>query len=111
MPMSNRERRHKRIRTRIKGTSKVPRLSVFRSSRELVLQLIDDASGRTLLGLGSFSLQQGTKTERALTLGKAAAKKILELGIKRIVFDRGGYKYHGRVKALAEALRKGGLEF
>ncbi|MBI4059438.1 50S ribosomal protein L18 [Candidatus Giovannonibacteria bacterium] len=109
----NRKRivRHRRIRARISGSAARPRLSVFRSSRHLQLQLVDDGRGRTLAGFAEFKIKKGTKSERARNLGLAAAKKILDSGIKKVVFDRGGFRYHGRVRALAEGLREGGLEF
>ena len=103
--------RHRRVRAKIKGTSKLPRLSVFRSSKYIYLQVIDDAAGKTLFGISDRSIEKGTKFEKAYKLGKAAAGKILEKNIKKIVFDRGGFRYHGRVKALADGLREGGLIF
>ncbi len=103
--------RHKRIRAKVSGTKTIPRLTVFRSSRHLQLQLIDDINHKTLLGLTDFSLKKGTKSEHAKSLGKVAAKKILDAGIKNVVFDRSGFQYHGRIKVLAEALREGGLKF
>jgi large subunit ribosomal protein L18 len=98
----NRQRRHKRIRAKVKGTKERPRLCVFRSLKYIYAQIIDDDKGHTLASA------QGKNPEK---VGKEIAKKCLELKIKRVVFDRGGYKYHGRVKLLAEAARKGGLEF
>lgn len=120
--MKNREKkkqlaralRHRRVRAKIYGTSKRPRLSVFRSLRYLHVQLIDDKKGEVLLGLNSRVLENRsaiTKTEQAKELGKLFAKKSLEKGIERVVFDRGGYKYHGRVKAFADGAREGGLKF
>ncbi|MDP3762986.1 MAG: 50S ribosomal protein L18 [bacterium] len=108
---SKRIARHKRIRAKIKGTKARPRLSVFRSSKHLFLQLVDDAGSRTLFGVSDASLKKGTKTERARLFGRQVAKNILELKVASVVFDRGGYKYQGRVKALAEALREGGVKF
>lgn len=104
------KRRKARVRAKIKGTSKRPRLSVFRSLSHLYVQFIDDEQGRTLLAQGDQA-GKGTKTERAALLGGQLAKKVVALGIKEIVFDRGAKKYHGRVRALAEALRQGGLKF
>jgi large subunit ribosomal protein L18 len=108
-----RDRRHRRIRGKVAGTAERPRLAVFRSNKGIFAQLVDDQSGRTLagaswLGLGSFS---GTKTEQAREVGKAIAAAAKEAGIESVVFDRGGYLYHGRVKALAEGAREGGLQF
>ncbi|MDP3784837.1 MAG: 50S ribosomal protein L18 [bacterium] len=103
--------RHKRIRARVAGTAARPRLAVFRSSKHLQLQLIDDARGKTLLGFNDVKIKKETKSERARSLGLSAAKKIAESGVKKIVFDRGGFRYHGRIAALAAGLREGGLEF
>lgn len=109
--------RHKRIRGKIRGTKERPRLCVFRSNRYLTGQIIDDEKNVTLIGMSTnckeFKKQKNkiTKTEEAALLGEALAKKALKNGIKKIVFDRSGYKYHGRVKALAEGARKAGLEF
>ena len=101
-----RDRRRIRIRAKVKGAPERPRLSVFRSNKHIYAQLIDDAKGETLAAaLG------GTGVPAAAEVGKDLAKESLKLGIKKVVFDRGGYKYHGRVKALAEAAREGGLEF
>lgn len=105
-----RTRRHNRVRARVMGTAAKPRLSVFRSNTGVFLQLVDDAEGKTLVSARATS-GKGTKTERA---GKAAgelAKKALEKKITKAVFDRGGYRYHGIVKAVAEGARKGGLRF
>lgn len=106
-----REMRHKRVRAKIKGTAERPRLSVFRSAKHLEVQLIDDAAGRTIFGRKDFKIKKSPKTERALEFGKVIAKEVLAKGYKKVVFDRGGFRYHGRIKNLAEALRKGGLEF
>ena len=108
-----RERRHRRIRGKVVGTAERPRLAVFRSNKGIFAQLIDDDSGRTLagaswLGLGTF---EGSKTEQAAEVGKAVAAAAKKAGIETVVFDRGGYLYHGRVKALAEGAREGGLTF
>lgn len=109
-----RNRRHAKIRARLKGTAAQPRLSIFRSNKHVVCQLIDDVSGVTLAAASGLDLaknQTGTKTERAAEVGKLLADRAKEKKIKRISFDRGGYKYHGRVKAVAEELRQKGLEF
>ena len=108
-----RARRHRRIRGKIVGSAERPRLVVFRSNKGISAQLIDDDSGKTLagaswVGLKSFS---GNKTEQATQVGKALATAAKEAGIETVVFDRGGYLYHGRVKALAEGAREGGLVF
>src|ERR1700756_436567 len=108
-----RARRHRRIRGKIFGTAERPRLVVFRSNKGISAQLVDDDAGKTLagaswVGLESFS---GNKTEQAEQVGKALAAAAKEAGIEAVVFDRGGYLYHGRVKALAEGAREGGLKF
>ena len=108
---NKRKIRHKRIRAKVRGTATRPRLSVFRSLKHLQLQLIDDACGETVLGFTDVKIKKGTKSERARSLGLSAAKKIAESGVKKIVFDRGGFRYHGRIAALAAGLREGGLEF
>lgn len=113
--MNSRERRHKRIRKRVYGTESKPRLSVYRSSKHMFAQLINDDLRVTIIGMSTLSLKSvdgQTKTEKARNLGLELGAKIVALGkYKKIVFDRGGYKYHGRVKALAEGLREAGLEF
>lgn len=105
-----RHRRHKRIRARVKGTSDIPRLCVFRSAKHIYAQLIDDDKGKTLV----FADDSGIKksgVDAAKEVGKIIAEKAIEKKIKKVVFDRGGYKYHGRVKALAESARETGLKF
>ena len=107
-------KRHHKIRTQISGTSSTPRLSVFRSNTHLMVQLIDDISGKTIASVTDASKkvnQKISKMDSAIKLGVEIAKKIQDLGIKKIVFDRGGFKYHGRVKALAEAVRSSHVEF
>ena len=105
-------RRHRKVRTKIKGTAKRPRLSVFRSNRGFYMQLINDEKGKTLVSVHSREIKsKGPKNEVSLELGKLLAKRAKDKKIKKIVFDRGGYKYHGRVKAAAEGAREGGLEF
>ena len=109
-----RERRHYRLRRTIVGTAERPRLVVFRSNRGVEAQLVDDAEGRTLAAAGHRDLKKsfkGTKTEQAAEVGKVLAEKAKKAGIETVVFDRGGYLYHGRVKALAEGAREGGLTF
>lgn len=110
-------KRHKRVRAKIKGTAKVPRLCVFRSNKHIEAQLIDDAKGKTIAyasDLKKSKAKQGDKTGKtalAYEVGKMIAKLAAEKKIKEIVFDRGGFKYHGRVKALAEGAREQGLKF
>jgi large subunit ribosomal protein L18 len=108
-----RERRHKRVRKEIFGTSERPRLVVFRSNRGISAQLVDDLEGKTLAAASWLDKRdvQGAKTDQAAEVGKLLAANAKKAGIQRVVFDRGGYLYHGRVKALAEAAREGGLEF
>ncbi|MEA1909426.1 MAG: 50S ribosomal protein L18 [Patescibacteria group bacterium] len=104
----NRVKRHKKIRHAISGTTKRPRLSVHKSLKHLRLQLIDDTKHKTLVSSTSVGSKPPTVTE-ASKLGEDFAKKINELGVKEIVFDRGGYRYHGKVKAIAEAIRNNGI--
>lgn len=108
-----RERRHNRIRARLAGTAERPRLVVFRSLKKNYAQLVDDASGKVLAAAsdGTVSAKIGNKSQRAKIVGVELAKKALEKGINACVFDRNGYKYHGRVKALADGAREGGLKF
>jgi len=108
-----RNRRHGRIRARVTGTKTKPRLSVFRSNRFIYAQLVDDASGLTLAAASDVSTanDKKTKVERAAVVGEAIAKKAIEKKIQEVVFDRGGFLYAGRVKALAESARKAGLTF
>ena len=114
--MKNRFKRHKRIRQKVHGTDVKPRLAVFRSNKNIQVQLIDDNAEKTIIGMSTNTLKKTklTKTQEAMELGKELGKKILDLEkgkYKTIVFDRGGYKYHGRVKALADGLRESGLSF
>ena len=109
-----RNRIHMRIRRKLRGTSERPRLAVFRSVAHIYVQVIDDAEGKTLVS--ASSVDKGGKTKggnvaAAKAIGKLVADRAKEKGIKRVVFDRGGYQYHGRVKALADAARAAGLEF
>jgi large subunit ribosomal protein L18 len=108
-----RERRHRRVRGKISGTAERPRLSVARSNKRIYAQLIDDERGHTIAAAGSHeaALRGLSKGAAAGEVGKLLAERAKEAGIGRVVFDRGGYKYHGRVKALAEGAREGGLEF
>jgi len=114
--IKKRIRRRKRIRAKIKGTADVPRLSVFRSNRNIWCQLIDDEKGKTIIDASSKELDKkdisgSKKIEIASKVGELIAKKGKDKKIEKVVFDRGGYQYHGRVKALAEGARKGGLKF
>jgi large subunit ribosomal protein L18 len=113
--IERRDRIRKRIKKVVSGTQEVPRLSVFRSNIHIYVQLVDDVAGRTLLSVSSKSKDvtsvKGNKTEKASLVGKLAAEKALAAGIDKVKFDRGGYLYHGRVKAVAEAARVGGLKF
>jgi large subunit ribosomal protein L18 len=109
-----RERRHRRIRGKVAGTAERPRLAVFRSNKGIFAQLIDDQSGKTLAGASWLGLKKsfkGNKVEQAAEVGKLVAEAAKKAGIEEVVFDRGGYLYHGRVKALAEGAREGGLKF
>ena len=109
-----RERRHRRIRGKVAGTAVRPRLAVFRSNKGIFAQLIDDESGRTIAGASWLGLKKsfkGNKSEQAAEVGKALAEAAKQAGIEAVVFDRGGYLYHGRVKALADGAREGGLRF
>ena len=105
--------RHKRVRDKVSGTADAPRLSVFRSNAQIFAQIIDDEKGVTLVSSSSLELKlkNGGNAEGASEVGKDIARKATKAGIKRVVFDRGGYQYHGRVQALAEAAREAGLEF
>ena len=109
----SRVRRHARVRAKISGTSETPRLCVYRSNKNIEAQLIDDVKGATLVASSSMSLklENGSNTDAAKKVGEDIAKKALAKKIKKVVFDRSGYIYHGRVKALAEAAREAGLEF
>jgi large subunit ribosomal protein L18 len=113
MVRRHRERRHRTIRKKISGTPQRPRLNVFRSAANIHVQLIDDTAGHTLVAASSLeaAAARGTKTEQARAVGQLAAERAKAAGITSVVFDRGGYLYHGRVRAVAEAARAGGLEF
>ncbi len=104
-------RRHLKVRSKIEGTALRPRLSVFRSNRGMFLQIIDDIKSITLVSASSAEVKAKTKIEIGLELGKLIAKKAKDAKITTVVFDRGSYRYHGRVKAVAEGAREGGLEF
>ena len=114
----SRLRRKKRIMRRIRGTSERPRLSVFRTSRHIYAQIIDDGSGKTLVDASSLAIEireqiagRGGNKEGAVAVGELLAKRATERGIKRVVFDRNGFLYHGRIKVLADAAREKGLVF
>jgi large subunit ribosomal protein L18 len=112
-----RQRRHARVRKYLRGTAVRPRLCVFRSLQHIHAQVIDDAQGHTLVAASTLDarvrdqLKDKDKTAQAAVVGEEVARRALDAGITQVVFDRGGYKYHGRVKSLAEAARKAGLEF
>lgn len=112
-----RERRHRRVRAKVHGTAERPRLVVHRSINHVEGQVVDDVSGRTLVGLSTLDAAlrekrgEMNKTEASRAAGKALAEKAREMGVTKVVFDRGGYVYHGRVKAFAEGAREGGLDF
>jgi large subunit ribosomal protein L18 len=101
----------KKIRTKVHGTSKRPRLSVFRSNQYIYAQIINDENGKTLVSISDLKVKTGTKSERATTTGTELAKLALAKGIKMCVFDRNGFKYIGRIKSLADGARAAGLEF
>jgi large subunit ribosomal protein L18 len=105
-----RVRRHRRVRKKVSGTPERPRLAVYRSNRHIYAQLIDDLSATTLAAASDLGMDGGAKTERARQVGLALARRARERGIERAVFDRGGRLYHGRVRALAEGAREGGLQ-
>ncbi len=112
-----RKRRHRRVRSKVSGTTARPRLNVSRSLQHIYVQLIDDEQGVTMASASTVEasvrgiLGSGGNLEAARSIGKLIAERALEIGIKAVVFDRGGYKYHGRVKALADSARQGGLAF
>jgi large subunit ribosomal protein L18 len=108
---TQRTRRHARIRSQVSGTAQRPRLSVFRSNKFIYAQLIDDTQGVTLGAASDIKDTKGTKVERAQRVGAAIAESAKKAGITTVVFDRGGFKYTGRVQALADAAREGGLQF
>ena len=108
-----RARRHRRVRAKVSGTAERPRLAVFRSNAGVYAQLVDDLEGRTLASVGWKSLPKsfkGNKTDQAREVGKLLAERAKQAGVESVVFDRAGYLYHGRVKALAEGAREGGLK-
>ena len=106
-----RQRIHDRIRRKLAGTGERPRLNVYRSLNHIYAQVIDDQKGETLVSASSIKLKTGGNVASAKEIGKAVAELAVKKGIKKVVFDRGGYLYHGRIKALADAAREAGLEF
>lgn len=106
-----REMRKRRSRARISSSSESPRLTVFRSNKYIYAQLIDDEAGKTLASVSTLNIKKGKKAEQAKEVGQKLAEQAKKLGIKKAIFDRGAYKFHGRVKALAEGAREGGLKF
>jgi large subunit ribosomal protein L18 len=114
VPKSGAERRfkrHLRVRNKITGTAERPRLVVFRSLKHIYAQLVDDSARRTLATVSDLGIEEGKKGERASQVGKLIAERAKSAGITRVVFDRAGYRYHGRIKAVADGAREGGLEF
>lgn len=112
-PRELRIRRHTRLRKKVSGTPERPRLSVFRSNVHIYAQVIDDVAGHTLAAASTVEKEatDGTKIEQATAIGKLVAQRALDAGVTKVVFDRGGFQYHGRIKALAEAAREAGLNF
>jgi len=112
---SARQKRHSRLRLRVAGSAERPRLAVFRSINQIYAQVIDDASGRTLASASSLEASLrgagGTKTERAKQVGSLIGERAKAAGVERVVFDRAGFKYHGRIRSLADGARESGLEF
>ena len=106
-----RYRRHLRVRKKVVGTAERPRLVVFRSLKHISAQLVDDVARKTIATVTSTTIESGKKTEKSTEVGKQIAAKAKDAGITKVVFDRAGYKYHGRVKAVADGAREGGLEF
>lgn len=109
--LQDRQRRKNRIRAKVKGTAKKPRMSVYRSMTQITVQLIDDESGKTLIQASTKEAKSKSNSDGAKKLGELIAKKAKDKKISEIVFDRNAYAYHGRVKALADAAREGGLKF
>ena len=106
-----RYRRHLRVRKKVTGTAERPRLVIFRSLKHISAQLVDDVARHTIATVTSTTIESGKKTEKSTEVGKLIAAKAKDAGITKVVFDRAGYKYHGRVKAVADGAREGGLEF
>ena len=106
-----RESKHKRVRKTIFGNMDRPRVAVFKSGQHIYAQIIDDLKGKTLVAESDLKVKEGTKKEKAMKVGETLAQKAIKAKITKVVFDRGGFAYHGRVASLAEGLRKGGLQF
>ena len=106
-----RARRHLRVRKNVAGTPERPRLVVYRSLKHITAQIVDDTTGRTLMTVTSNGLTEGKKSDKSVQVGKMIAERAKAAGVSKVVFDRAGYKYHGRVKAVADGAREGGLEF
>jgi len=106
-----RESKHKRVRKTIFGNMDRPRVAVFKSGQHIYAQIIDDLEGKTLAAESDLKVKAGTKKEKAMKVGESLAQKAVKAKITKVVFDRGGFAYHGRVASLAEGLRKGGLQF
>ena len=106
----NRKRRHNRVRAKISGSAKIPRVSVFKSARHVYAQAIDDDSGKTIFSANDVKIKEKNKTGRSLKVGENLGELMKKNGIKKALFDRGGFNYHGRVKALAEGLRSAGIK-
>ena len=112
--LTRRAKIKRRIRKNVSGTSDMPRLSVFRSNKQIYAQIIDDSTGTTLVSASSYNNKEaakGNKIDQASVVGKEVAEKAIKAGIEKVVFDRNGYLYHGRVKSLADSAREGGLKF
>ncbi|MBI2068948.1 MAG: 50S ribosomal protein L18 [Candidatus Yanofskybacteria bacterium] len=107
----NRIRRHAKVRAKISGSAKRPRISVFKSNQYIYAQVVDDESGKTLLSVSDMEVKMGKKSEKALKIGETLAARMKEKNLLEAVFDRGGFKFHGRVKSVADGLRKGGIKF
>ena len=108
---TNRKRRHARVRSKVKGTSEKPRVSVFRSNKAIRVQLIDDEKGNTIVSVNSIADKKKNPTEQSRAIGIELAEKAKKKGVTKAVFDRSGFAYHGRVKEVAEGVREGGLKF
>jgi large subunit ribosomal protein L18 len=99
------------VRKKVSGTAERPRLAVYRSIKHIYVQVVDDESGRTLAAASDLTIKDGTKAEKSVEVGRLVATRAKEAGVSRVVFDRAGFRYHGRIKAVAEAARESGLEF
>ncbi len=103
--------RHARVRAKVAGTSLRPRIAVFKSNQHIYVQVINDETNKTILSISDMEAKKGKKSEKALEAGESLAVKMKEKGLSEAVFDRGGFKFHGRIKAVADGLRKGGIKF